>query len=74
MFRLPPLAFRRIVCAVVGFASGHYPFATIAPEGNDLDETLRLLHRAMLTSFVRFIQEAAPPPSGGQTSLPQPTG
>ena len=73
-YKVPPPALRRIVCAVVGFVSGYYSFATIASEGDDLDETFRSLRGAMVASLVRFIQEAAPPPSGGQTSLPQPTG
>ena len=72
--RLSPPALRRIVCAVVGFISGYYSFAAIASEGDDLDATFRSLRGAMVTSLVRFIQETAPPPTGGQRSTAQPTG
>ncbi|MGD8923125.1 MAG: TetR/AcrR family transcriptional regulator [Candidatus Zixiibacteriota bacterium] len=51
---------RRLACAVAGFVSGYYSFAVIASEGEDVDETMRSLRGALVSSLTRFIKEAAP--------------
>ena len=73
-YKVPPQVLRRIICAVVGFVSGYYSFAAIGSEVDDLDKTFRSLRGAMVASLVRFIQEAAPPPSGGQVLPTQSKG
>jgi len=57
---LPHPVLRRIACAVAGFVSGYYSFAVIASEDEDIDKTFRSLRGAMVSSLVRFIQEATP--------------
>ncbi len=58
---LPRPILRRIACAVVGFVSGYYSFASIASEGEDIDKAFRALRGAMVASLARFIQETSPP-------------
>ncbi len=57
---VPHPVLRRLACAVAGFVSGYYSFAVIASEDEDIDKTFRSLRGAMVSSLVRFIQEAAP--------------
>lgn len=57
---------RRIACAVAGFVSGYYSFAVIGTEGEDVDETMRSLRGALVSSLSRFIKEAAPAPDSGE--------
>lgn len=59
---LPQPVLRRIACAVVGFVSGYYSFATIGSQDEDIDKTFSSLRGAMAASLARFIQEALPPP------------
>jgi len=55
---LPQPVLRRITCAVVGFVSGYYSFASIASQDDDIDKTFYSLRGAMVVSLVRFIQTA----------------
>ncbi len=50
----------RISCAVAGFVSGYYSFATIASEESDLDEILRPVRLALVAGLSRFIKETIP--------------
>jgi AcrR family transcriptional regulator len=59
--RLPESVLRRIACAVVGFVSGYYSFATLASLDDDIDAVFTSLRGAMAASLARFIQEAVPP-------------
>ncbi|MDP8214423.1 MAG: TetR/AcrR family transcriptional regulator [Candidatus Euphemobacter frigidus] len=59
--QLPQPILRRIACAVVGFVSGYYSFASIVSQEEDVDQTFRSLRGAMVASLARFIQEATPP-------------
>ena len=58
---LPQPILQRIACAVVGFVSGYYSFASIVTQEEDVDKTFRSLRGAMVESLARFIQEATPP-------------
>jgi len=58
---LSPSSLQRIACAVVGFVSGYYSFASIVSQEEDVDNTFRSLRGAMVESLARFIQEATPP-------------
>lgn len=57
---LPHPILQRIACAVVGFVSGYYSFASIVNQEEDVDKTFRSLRGAMVESLARFIQEATP--------------
>jgi hypothetical protein len=75
--QLPRPILRRIACAVVGFVSGYYSFASIADQEEDIDETFRSLRGAMVASLARFIQETSPSLKKtdqhlNQNHLPQP--
>jgi AcrR family transcriptional regulator len=59
-YRLSQNTMRRIACAVAGFVSGYYSFAVIASQDDDIDKTFMSLRGAIVSSLVRFIQEAAP--------------
>ena len=50
---------RRLACAVAGFISGYYSFASIAPIGQDLDPELSPMRRAFVTSLARFARQNA---------------
>jgi len=58
---LPQPILQRIACAVVGFVSGYYAFASIVSQEDDIDSTFRSLRGAMVESLARFVQEATPP-------------
>ena len=61
--RLPKPVLTRIACAAAGFVSGYYSFAVVSTgENEDIDETLRSLRGAMVSSLARFIMEAAASP------------
>jgi len=53
---------RRIACAVVGFVSGYYSFASIAAQDENVDKAFRSLRNAMVESLARFIQEVTTSP------------
>jgi AcrR family transcriptional regulator len=55
--RLSKSLLHRIACAVVGFVSGYYSFVSISTSEEDVDETFRSMHNAMVESLSRFIQE-----------------
>ena len=58
---------RRLACAIAGFISGYYSFASVASEEDNIDESFTALRSAFVASLVRFIREALPEPvSGGQ--------
>ena len=57
---LPHPTLQRLACAVVGFVSGYYSFASIVTQDEDVDKTFRALRGAMVESLARFIQEATP--------------
>ena len=53
---------RRLACAVAGFISGYYSFASVASDEDNVDESFRSLRSAFVFSLVRFIREALPDP------------
>ena len=60
---------RRIACAITGFVSGYYSFATIESQDENIDEVFASLQGAMVASLERFIKEAVPSTvSGGNSS------
>ncbi len=56
--KLPQPVLRRIACAITGFVSGYYSFATIEPQDENIDEVFASLQGAMVASLERFIKEA----------------
>lgn len=56
---------RRLACAIAGFISGYYSFASVASEESDIDESFAALQSAFVSSLVRFIREALPEPVVG---------
>jgi AcrR family transcriptional regulator len=51
---------RRLACAVAGFISGYYSFASVAGEDADVDKSFRLLRKAFVVGLARFVKEALP--------------
>ncbi len=51
---------RRLACAIAGFISGYYSFASVAGEDADVDRSFRLLRKAFVVSLARFVKEALP--------------
>ena len=51
---------QRLACAIAGFISGYYSFASVATEDDDVDKWFISLRSAFVASLVRFIQEAMP--------------
>ena len=66
--RLPQTILRRIACAITGFVSGYYSFATIESQDESVDEVFASLQSAMVASLSRFIQETMPPTESGGNS------
>jgi AcrR family transcriptional regulator len=56
--KLPQPVLRRIACAITGFVSGYYSFASINSQDKNIDEVFASLQGAMAASLGRFIQEA----------------
>jgi AcrR family transcriptional regulator len=59
-YRLSQPALRRIACAITGFVSGYYSFATIESQDESVDEVFASLQSAMVAGMSRFIQETMP--------------
>lgn len=51
---------RRLACAIAGFMSGYYSFASVASEEDDVDGSFLALKGAFVASLARFIREALP--------------
>ena len=51
---------RRLACAIAGFISGYYSFASVASEEDNVDEMFMSLRGAFVASLARFIKEAMP--------------
>jgi len=51
---------RRLACAIAGFISGYYSFASVTCEEDNVDESFMSLRNAFVGSLVRFIKEALP--------------
>ncbi len=51
---------RRLACAIAGFISGYYSFASVASEEHNVDESFMSLRSAFVASLSRFIKEALP--------------
>jgi TetR/AcrR family transcriptional regulator len=51
---------RRLACAIAGFISGYYSFASVASEDDNVDESFLSLRSAFVASLTRFIGEALP--------------
>lgn len=51
---------RRLACAIAGFISGYYSFASVASEEDNVDESFMSLRSAFVASLSRFIKEALP--------------
>lgn len=51
---------RRLACAIAGFISGYYSFASVAGEDADVDKSFRLLRKAFVVGLARFVKEALP--------------
>jgi len=64
-YRLPQSVLRRIACAITGFVSGYYSFASIDSQDENIDEVFASLQGAMATSLERFIKEALPSTGSG---------
>jgi len=69
---LPESVLRRIACAVVGFVSGYYSFATLASLDDDIDAVFTSLRGAMAASLARFIKEAVPALENEESRDPKP--
>lgn len=67
-YKLPQPVLRRIACAITGFVSGYYSFATIEPQDENIDEVFSSLQGAMVASLERFIKEALPAEVAGGSS------
>lgn len=50
---------RRLGCAVAGFISGYYSFASVAPVGEDVDVELAPMRNTFVTSLARFARTEA---------------
>lgn len=50
----------RLACAIAGFISGYYSFASVASKDDDVDESFMALRGAFVASLTRFIREALP--------------
>jgi len=64
--KLPQPVLRRIACAITGFVSGYYSFASINSQDENIDEVFASLQGAMVASLGRFIQEALPSTESGR--------
>ncbi len=51
---------QRLACAIAGFISGYYSFASVATEDDNVDKWFMSLRSAFVTSLARFIKEAMP--------------
>jgi AcrR family transcriptional regulator len=51
---------RRLACAIAGFISGYYSFASVASGDDNVDESFMSLRSAFVASLTRFIGEALP--------------
>jgi AcrR family transcriptional regulator len=58
---------RRLACAIAGFISGYYSFASVASQDDDVDASFASLRSAFVASLARFIQEALP--DGGRADM-----
>ena len=67
-YRLSQPVLRRIACAITGFVSGYYSFATIESQSEDIDEVFASLQGAMVASLSRFIQETVSSTESGGIS------
>lgn len=56
--KLPKPVLRRIACAITGFVSGYYSFASISSKDENIDEVFASLQGAMAASLGRFVHEA----------------
>jgi len=63
--KLPQPVLRRIACAITGFVSGYYSFASINSQDENIDEVFASLQGAMAASLGRFIQVALPSTESG---------
>jgi AcrR family transcriptional regulator len=57
---IPEDKLRRLACAIAGFISGYYSFASVASLGQDIDKEFMSLRKAFVTSLARFAREALP--------------
>lgn len=51
---------RRLACAIAGFISGYYSFASVATDDEDVDKSFMSLKSAFVASLAKFIREALP--------------
>ena len=51
---------RRLACAIAGFISGYYSFASVASKEDNVDEIFMSLRGAFASSLARFIKDALP--------------
>jgi len=51
---------RRLACAIAGFISGYYSFASVASLGQDVDTEFMSLRKAFVTSLAKFARESIP--------------
>jgi AcrR family transcriptional regulator len=57
---IPKPKLRRLACAIAGFISGYYSFASVATEDEDIDRSFAALRSAFVASLARFVTEAVP--------------
>jgi hypothetical protein len=50
----------RLACAIAGFISGYYSFASVATEDENIDQSFTALRSAFVASLTRFITKAVP--------------
>jgi AcrR family transcriptional regulator len=60
------LRLRRLACAIAGFISGYYSFASVASEDENVDKSFMSLRSAFVASLVRFVREALPESGKGK--------
>ncbi len=51
---------RRLACAIAGFISGYYSFASVSSRDDDVDQIFISLRSAFVNSLARFIKEMLP--------------
>jgi AcrR family transcriptional regulator len=51
---------RRLACAIAGFISGYYSFASVSSTSEDVDKEFMSLRKAFVASLARFVREALP--------------
>ena len=51
---------RRLACAIAGFVSGYYSFASVASIEQDVDKEFMSLRKMFVTSLAQFIRDSFP--------------